>query len=89
MAHHVSRPDTTEGQYEELGPLIQQVHRNLQMRMNVHEYVHDVCVENEKEAVNSEEDRSPSTSSKSHKSLRGQPRGTTLIASPSHASIAR
>ena len=32
------------------------------MRMNAVEYVHDVCGENEREAVNSEEDRSPTVS---------------------------
>ena len=51
-----------EREYEELGLLIPQVHRDPVMRMNAVEYVHDVCGENEREAVNSEEDRSPPAS---------------------------
>ena len=48
--------------YEELMALIQRAHINSMMRMNALEYVHDVCGEYEREAVNSVEDRTSTAS---------------------------
>ena len=79
-----------EREYNELGALIGRVHHNPQRRMNAIEYVHDVCGENEREAVNEEEDRSPTVSQASSSRSRNVPAQvtSTQLASPSIGSTA-
>ena len=56
------------------------------MRMNALDYVHDVCGENEREAVNSEEDRTPRASQDSPLSPPRGSRCESSFASPLPAS---
>ena len=69
---------------DELAPLIERVHLNPVLRMNAVEFVHDVCGENEREAVNEEEDRIPTASRGSPQSPRSRRRldPSSSVASP-------
>ena len=78
-----------EREYEDLTALIQQVHLNPQNRMNAREYVHDVCGENEREAINSEEDRTPPPSADSVNCPSDSPSVAPPMASPSQNSTGR
>ena len=76
-------------EYDELGSLIARVHPSPVMRMDALEYVYDVCGENEREALNSDEDGGPTGSR-----MLGQRQGIpsehgagNTVASPSIASL--